>query len=85
MSTSLVSECKTLSRKRDIVAALNHHFVSAGPTLVDQIEQNSNDGPLKRIAQEESLASLLPLRATMLVKPFNSIKMARQLWLAKSP
>jgi len=82
--TSLTVEGKRLSRERDLVQALNHHFVSVGQTLAGQIEQNSNDDPLKHITQEESSISLLPSIATMFVKPFNSLKMARHLSLIRS-
>ena len=41
MPTSLAIEGKRLSKERNIAEALNH-FVSVGPKLADQIEQNSN-------------------------------------------
>ena len=43
------------------VGPLNHHFVSVGLKLADQIEQNSDDDPLKHIAQEESSMSFTPV------------------------
>ena len=47
--------------ERYAVEALNHHFISVGPKLANQIEQNSNDDPLKHIAQEESALSVTPI------------------------
>ena len=54
MATSLAIERKRVSRERDTVEALHHHFASVGLKLADRIEQNSNGDPLKHIAQEES-------------------------------
>ena len=59
--TSLTVEGKKLIRERDVLQALNHHFVSVGQNLAGQIEQNSNDDPLKHITQEESSISFTPV------------------------
>ena len=45
------------ANERGIVEALNHHFVSVGQKLADQLEQISDDDPLKHIIQEESSMS----------------------------
>ena len=39
MPTSLTIEGKRLNREKDIVQALNQHFVSVGTKLADQITQ----------------------------------------------
>ena len=59
--TSLTVEGKRLIRERDVLQALNHHFVSVGQNLAGQNEQNSNDDPLKHITQEESSISFTPV------------------------
>ena len=55
--TSLAIEGKRLNRERYIVEAVNHHFLSVGPELADQFEQNSDDDTLKHFAREESSMS----------------------------
>ena len=62
--TSLTVKGKKLS---------NHHFVSVGQNLAVQIEQNSNDDPLKPITQEESLISFTPVDC-------NYVRKAIQQW-----
>ena len=47
-----------LSREKERVQVFNHHFVSVGPILAGQIEQNANDDPFKHIVHEQSSLSL---------------------------
>ena len=62
MPTSLAIEGKRLSKERNIAEALNH-FVSVGPKLADQIEQNSNTEKVCRcsraLVQHEKAATFL--------------------------
>ena len=69
-----IVEGKTLSRERDIVQALNHHFVSVEPKLVDEIEQNSNDDPLKHITQAESSMNFIPVDCNYVRKAIKQLK-----------
>ena len=54
--------------------ALNHHFVSVGQNLEGQIEQNSNDDPLKHITQEENSISFTPVDCNYLRKAIQQRK-----------
>ena len=72
--TSLAIDRKKLNRDRDILQALNHYFVSVGPKLANQIEQNSNDDPLKHIAQEVRLMSLTPVHCNYVRKAIQQPK-----------
>ena len=72
--TSLTAEGKRLSRERDILQALDHHFVSVGQNLAGQIEHNSNDDPLKHITQEESLITFTPVDCNYVRKATQQLK-----------
>ena len=72
--TRLIVEGKRLSREKDILPALNHHFVSVGQNLTGQIEQNSNDDPLTHITQEESSISFTPVDCTYVRKAIQQLK-----------
>ena len=67
--TSLTVEGKRLSRERDVLQALSHHFVSVG-----QIEQNSNDDPLKHTTQEESSISFTHVDCNYVRKAIQQLK-----------
>ena len=84
MPTSLTIEGKRLDREKDIVQALNQHFVSVGTKLADQIAQNPNDDPLKHIVYEKSSMCFSLVTKIMFLKPFNSKKMARHQGLITS-
>ena len=51
--TSLTVEGKRLSRERDVLQALNYHFVLVGQNIAGQIEQNSNYDPLKLLLKKK--------------------------------
>jgi len=72
--TSLTVEGKRLIRERDVLQALNHHFVSVGQNLAGQNEQNSNDDPLKHISQEESSISFTPVDCNYVRKAVQPLK-----------
>ena len=72
--TSLAVEGKSLSRARDVLQALNYHFVSVGQHLAVQIEQNSNDDPLKHITQEESSVNFTPVDSNYVHKAIKQLK-----------
>ena len=79
MPTSLTIEGKKLGVERDIVEVLDHHFASVGPKLADHIEQNSNEDPLKHIAQEESSMSFTPVDCNYVCKAIQQLKNGRAL------
>ena len=83
--TSLTVEGKRLSRERDLVQALNHHFVSVGQTLACQIEQNSNDDPLKHISQEESSINFTPVDCNYVRKAIQQLKHGKAPGPEKNP
>jgi len=71
---SLTVEGKRLSRETDVLQALSHHFVSVGQNLAGQIQQNSNDDPLKHITQEESSISFTPVDCNYVRKAIQPLK-----------
>ncbi len=52
--SAIESEGKTLTKERDMLEALNRHFVSVGPNLAKQIGSKSDDDRLKHIIPENS-------------------------------
>ena len=61
MPVSLNIEGRKLTKERDILEALNHHFVSVGPKLASKTEKNANDDPLQHIANEPNMMRLTPV------------------------
>ncbi len=58
MPTNLEAHNKRLTNERDIVQALNNHFVSVGPKLASKIEEKANDDPLEHIDEETNTMRL---------------------------
>ena len=85
MSTSLAIEGKTLSRKRDMVEAINRYFVSVGPKPEDQIKQNSNDENLEHIDHDESSMIFTPVDCNYVRKAIQELTNGKELGPNKIP
>ena len=66
------------ANERDLMEALNHHFVSVGPKLADQIGQNSDDDPLKHVAQEEGSMSFTLVDCNYVRKAIQQLKNGKE-------
>ena len=49
MISSLDVDGRTLTKEKDIAEALNQHFVTVGPKLIEKLESKNEDDPLIKI------------------------------------
>ena len=73
--TSLDFGGNRLAKEGDIVEALDHHFVTVGPKLADEIQQRINDDPLIHVAKESNTMKLNSVIDTFIFTlPFSNLE-----------
>ena len=73
--SSLNVNGKVMTEEGELAEALNQHFVSVGPKLVEKIKTTPNDNPLKRIKPNDSATLILkPLTNSQVLKSLKQLK-----------
>ena len=75
--SSVEIEGKYLTRERDILEALNRHFVSVGPNLAMKITAKPDDGCLQTITLEQKEMNFKTVSIMHIVNEINKLRIGK--------
>ena len=72
--SSLEVEGKYLTRERDVMEAMNHHFASVGPKLAEKISAKPGDNCLRYITPESNVMEFKTIDDTYMGNAIRKLK-----------